>query len=301
MYTAEQRARTLGQVSSGSIGEQDEKDHQAIEPIPGKPQRAFNALIPVVSLIAVVLIGLYVTGYGEGKNLRQIIGDADSYKALMWGSLVSVFVAAALSLGQRILTLEETMEAWFAGLRDMLFALIILVLAWALSAVTEVLHTADFLVSILGDSLPPGTIPVLIFCISAITGFATGSSWGAMGILMPLVIPLTWAVLEANAMADAAHYHIIYSTVSCVLAGAVWGDHCSPISDTTILSSMASDCDHIEHVRTQLPYALTVGMVAIFIGTLPTGFGVPWWISMACWDCAPDRGTPILRESDRGL
>jgi Na+/H+ antiporter NhaC len=81
-------------------------------------------------------------------------------------------------------------------------------------------------------------------------------------------------------MSDPQHYHILYSAVSCVLAGAVWGDHCSPISDTTILSSMASGCDHIEHVRTQLPYAGSVGLVAITLGTLPAGFGMPWWIGL---------------------
>jgi hypothetical protein len=125
-------------------------------------------------------------------------------------------------------------------------------------------------VSVLGETLPPGVVPAIIFVLSAATAFATGSSWGTMGILMPLVVPLVWAVLLANGVADPSNYHIIYSTVACVLAGSVWGDHCSPISDTTILSSMASGCDHVEHVRTQLPYALVVGTVAVLIGTLPT-------------------------------
>ncbi len=158
--------------------------------------------------------------------------------------------------------------------------MIILVLAWSLSRTTEVLHTAEYLVSVLGDALNPGLVPVLVFILAAATAFATGSSWGTMGILVPLVLPLTWAVMSVNDMSDVQHYHIIYSTVACVLAGSVWGDHCSPISDTTILSSMASGCDHIDHVRTQLPYALFVGAVAVLLGTLPVGFGFPWWASM---------------------
>ena len=101
-----------------------------------------------------------------------------------------------------------------------------------------------------------------------------------MGILLPLVMPLTWAVMSSNGMTDLGSYHIMYSAVACILAGSVWGDHCSPISDTTILSSMASGCDHLDHVRTQLPYALVVGSVAVLIGTIPAGFGVPWWLSM---------------------
>ena len=101
-----------------------------------------------------------------------------------------------------------------------------------------------------------------------------------MAILMPLIIPLGWAVMTVNGVADASGMHILYSSVACCLGGAVWGDHCSPISDTTVLSSVASGCDHIEHVRTQLPYALLVGIVGLSVGTIPGGFGVPPWISI---------------------
>jgi Na+/H+ antiporter NhaC len=284
MYRAEKRARTTGAV----LGEDAKVDDAAAEgeemtPGEGTPRRALNAIVPVVVLVGGVLVSLYVTGAeaaGYDAPLRDIIGEAASYDALMWGSLLGVLAAAVLSIGQGILSLEETVEAWYAGLKSMLFAMVILVLAWGLSGVTETLHTAGFLVSLLGDALPAGVVPALVFVLAAATAFATGSSWGTMAILMPLIVPLAWGVLQANGMADPAHYHVIYSSVSCVLAGAVWGDHCSPISDTTILSSMASGCDHIEHVRTQLPYALSVGLVALLLGTLPAGFGMPWWIGL---------------------
>ena len=279
MLKAEVRARTTGQV----LGPDASIDSEAVDgehtrPLEGKPQRAINAALPVLVLVVGVLVGLYETGTGD--NIREIIGTADSYKALMWASLLGVVSAYVLSISQRILTVAQTMEAWYSGLKSMLFAMIILVLAWALSHLTEVLGTANYLVGVLGDRIPPGILPAIVFLISAATAFATGSSWGTMGILMPLVVPLIWAVLVAGDMADPGHYHILYSTVSCVLAGSVWGDHCSPISDTTILSSMASGCDHIEHVRTQLPYALVVGVVTVAVGTIPTGFGFPWWGSM---------------------
>ena len=284
MYQAEKRARETGEV----LGQEAKVDEAAsegeeLEPPEGTPLRAFNAVIPIVVLVGGVLAGLYATGVqtaGGDASLQDIIGAANSYTALLWGSLLGVLVAAALSIGQGILDLEQTVEAWYEGLKSMLFAMIILVLAWALSNITDVLHTADYLVSVLGESLPPGIVPALIFILAAATAFATGSSWGTMGILMPLVVPLVWAVLAQNGMSDPTHYHILYSSVSCVLAGSVWGDHCSPISDTTILSSMASGCDHIEHVRTQLPYAFSVGTVAILFGTLPAGFGMPWWIGL---------------------
>lgn len=284
MYRAEQRARSTGEVLSPNAKiDEAAEDGDELKPDEDIPRRAFNAVVPVLALVVAVLAGLYYTGAqvaGYDAPVRNIIGEADSYRALMWGSLMGVLVAAVLSMGQQLLTLEETVEAWYGGLKSMLFAMIILVLAWALSEITAVLHTADYLTSILGETLPAGTVPAIIFVLAAATAFATGSSWGTMGILMPLVVPLTWAVLVANEMNDPAHYHVMYSAVSCVLAGAVWGDHCSPISDTTILSSMATGCDHIDHVRTQLPYAMAVGLVALLLGTLPTGFGLPWWISL---------------------
>lgn len=286
MARAERRARETGQVlAAGANVDEAAGKGEELSPKDGAPRYAFNAIIPVVVLVVTVLGGLYYTGLSavsspETATLSEIIGEADSYKALMWGSLLGVLVAAVLSVGQRILTLEETVEAWYAGLKSMLFAMIILVLAWALSEITVVLHTAEYLTSILGDWLPAGAVPAVVFLLAAATAFATGSSWGTMGILMPLVVPLTWAVLAANGMNEPTHYHILYSSVSCVLAGSVWGDHCSPISDTTILSSMASGCDHIDHVRTQLPYAMSVGLVALLVGTLPAGFGMPWWVGL---------------------
>ncbi|MDH3589848.1 MAG: Na+/H+ antiporter NhaC family protein [Gammaproteobacteria bacterium] len=279
MHRAERRARTTGQLTEpGSDIAHSEDEGKQIEPIPGKPRRAINAIVPVLMLIGGVLTGLFVTG--EGDTLQDIIGSADSYKALMWASIIAVVVAAGMTLVQRILTIEQTIQAWYAGIKLMLFAMIVLVLAWTLSSITEVLHTADYLVSLLGGFLPPALLPSVIFVLAALTAFATGTSWGTMGILLPIVVPLGWAILLANNMADPDHLHILYSSVACVLTGAVWGDHCSPISDTTILSSMASGCNHMDHVNTQLPYALLVGVSAILLGTLPAGFGVPWWLAL---------------------
>ncbi len=279
MWKAEHRARTTGKV----LGDDAKVDAATADggdvmPVAGVPQRAINAILPVLVLVGGVVAGLFATG--EGDTLREVIGSADSYKALMWASLLSVLTAGALAVGQRILTLEQAADAWFAGLRAMLFAMIILVLAWALAAITEQLHTGDFLGTALAGSLHPGLIPAVVFVVAALLSFATGTSWGTMGILMPLVVPVTWQILTASGDANPEHYYVLYAAVSCVLAGAVWGDHCSPISDTTILSSMASGSDHMAHVRTQLPYAVMVGVAGLLLGTLPTGFGVPWWIGM---------------------
>lgn len=285
MLEAERKAYKHGSENP----ETDKSSNQQTEnlvPIDGKPQRAFNAYIPVAVMVFGMLIGLYVTGKNAvadmaDPTLQDIIGNANSYTALMWSSLSAMMAAALLTLGQRIMSLEEVVNSWFHGVRAMLMAMIILILAWSLGEVTDILKTADFMVSILGDALPAFTLPTIVFLLAAATAFATGSSWGAMGILFPLAMPLTWAVMVSQGQAGPEHMHILYSAVSAILAGSVWGDHCSPISDTTILSSLASGCDHIEHVRTQLPYAMTVGGVAILFGSLMTALGSPWWLGMS--------------------
>ncbi len=277
MYTAEVRARKGDVFSAGDDGA-DAASEDTLEPKPDVPPRPVNAFIPIIVLVVALLGGLYATG--EGETIREIIGDANPYKAMMWASFIGALTAAAMSMGQRILTTHETVDAWYGGARATLFGMIVLVLAWSMADVTTALNAKGYLITILGESMPAAWVPAAVFVLAGITAFATGTSWGTMGILVPLVIPLAWAVMSVNGMTEAGDMHILYSSVSCVLAGAVWGDHCSPISDTTVLSSIASGCNHIEHVRTQLPYALLVGLVAIVIGTVPGGYGVPPWVSL---------------------
>ena len=284
MLKAERNSRENGNQDAGHLDSSMADDCEPIEAIEGKPQRAINAALPIFVLVFSVMAGLYVTGKAgvevSDPGLKDIIGAADSYKALMWGSLLGAATAFFLTLAQGIMSLEEAVNAWYQGMRAMIYAMIILILAWALGGVTEQLQTANFLVSVLGDTLPVQWVPALVFLLAAGTAFATGSSWGSMGILVPLIIPLTWAVMKASGHSGPEDMHLLFSAIASVLAGSVWGDHCSPISDTTILSSMASGCDHIEHVRTQIPYALLVGAVAIGTGSIPVAYGMPWWIGL---------------------
>ena len=277
MYRAELRARA-GQVETKSRDAMPALDGDTLEAKPEVPMRPVNAFLPIIVLILTLAAGMFVTGQGE--TITDIVGSADPYKAMMWASFIGALVAASMSIGQRILTAHEAVDAWYGGARATLFGMIVLILAWSMSAVTGDLNAKGYLISILGDALPVQLVPAVVFVLSAITAFSTGTSWGTMGILLPLVLPLTWAVMSVAGVADPSGMHIMYSAISCVLAGAVWGDHCSPISDTTVLSSIASGCDHIEHVRTQLPYALLVGIVAISVGTIPGGYGLSPWISL---------------------
>tara|TARA_B100000809_G_scaffold122373_1_gene120432 strand:+ start:436 stop:2265 length:1830 start_codon:yes stop_codon:yes gene_type:complete len=238
--------------------------------------KARNAIIPIVVLVVSMLYFIFTSG--EGDSIKDILGSSDTFGALMHSTLLSALVAAGLSLGQGILNVNETLDAWFSGLKFMLMGLLVLLLAWALADISKDLHTADFIVSTLGDSIPMSILPAIVFLIAAATAFGSGSSWGVMAILMPLVIPLTWAVMGHNGGATPENMHILYSTIACVLTGSVWADHCSPISDTTILTSMASGCELMDHVRTQMPYAISAGVAALLLGTLPAGFGFPWWL-----------------------
>ena len=238
--------------------------------------RAVNAILPISVLV--VSMFYFIFSSGQGDSIKDILGSADTFSALMHSTLLSAFVAAVLSVGQRILSLNETFDAWYNGLKFMMMGLLVLVLAWALADISKDLHTADYIVSVLGDKIPIQILPTVVFFIAAVTAFGSGSSWGVMAILMPLVIPLCSAVMENYGGPGPENIHILYSTIACVLTGAVWADHCSPISDTTILTSMASGCDLMDHVKTQMPYALIAGSIALFIGTLPAGFGVPWWL-----------------------
>ena len=278
MLAAERRARSTGVTAPPVTSKVGQDDEAALAMKDGVPPRAFNALVPVAVMILGILVGLYVTG--EGDTIGEIVGSANSYRALMWASLAGALVAIVMTAAQRLLTLDEIVDAWVSGARFTFIAMIILVLAWSMSEISRELHTADFLIASLGDSLPAAALPTVIFVLAAFTAFSTGSSWGAMGILLPLVLPLCWAIMGMEGLTAGEDYFILYSSVSGVLAGAVWGDHCSPISDTTVMSSLSAGCDHIEHVRTQLPYALLAGAAALGAGTLPTSFGLPWWVGM---------------------
>lgn len=235
-----------------------------------------NAAVPIFALVFGTIAGLFITG--EGGSVQSIIETADSYKALLWGSLFGITVAIIMTIAGNLLKVDNMIEGMLEGMHTMFDGLLILVLAWALSAITVELGTADYLMSVFGETLNAYWLPAIVFVLAGLTAFATGSSWGTMGILMPLVVPLAWEIGNNTGLEYAMTAEVIYASVSAVLAGSVWGDHCSPISDTTILSSIATQCDHVEHVNTQLPYAMIVGVLSTVSLIVILAFGVPAWI-----------------------
>jgi len=283
MATAERRAaRGDGLFRDGATLPTDTTSEE-MQPKEGAPQRWWNAGIPVLTVIVVVLVGLYTSGradVGPDAPLRDVFGAAASYKALLWGSLGGVLMAMALSIGQGILSLTECIDSAVGGMKAMLIAMVILTLAWSLGAITEAVGTSSFLAMLLSERVAVELLPLMIFITSAAMAFATGTSWGTMAIMLPVVIPLIVALGGPEILPGGGGHPVFLGGIASVLAGSIFGDHCSPISDTTILSSTASACDHVDHVRTQLPYALLVAGVAMALGNVATAYGFPVWIAL---------------------
>lgn len=225
------------------------------------------AILPVLTLV-----GLVVAGF---------IADMDSYRLLLIASLVASIVAFVLPAVTGALSFEECSRSWTAGVGSMIPAVIVLVLAWAVSDVCrpERLDTAGLIISWVGDAISPALLPSLTFVVSGVIAFSIGSSFTTMALLTPLFIPLCWTILSADGNASLED-PILIATVGAILAGAIFGDHCSPISDTTVLSSAAADCDHLAHVTTQIPYALTAAGCSLLCCCLPVGLGLPWWAAL---------------------
>ncbi len=248
------------------------------------------AVLPVVLCLLGVAVVLVVTGsrdseisLGDAGMLRvagEVLGNGDSYLALIVGGAVGLVSAIAAHLLFRAITIRAALWSSARGAAQMMPALVILWFAWALSAMTEPdqLDTGGYLAKILSERLDPRLLPSVVFLTAGAIAFSTGTSWGTMGILTPLSISLAIR-LDPGGGIDGA---IVLATCGSVLAGAIFGDHCSPISDTTVLSSRASDCDHVAHVRTQMPYATVVAAICVLVGTLPSSIGLSPWISLLC-------------------
>ncbi|SHE41230.1 transporter, NhaC family (TC 2.A.35) [Caldanaerobius fijiensis DSM 17918] len=291
MLKAERRARTTGKVLSDNAKPMAAINTKEFEPVKGIKMSIWNAIVPIGVLMVAALLGFYYNGYnaimsGKDKELinllktspmsfdaiREAFGASDASVVLFQAALLASLVAIAMGVGKKIFTLGEAIDTWINGMKSLVITGVILLLAWSLSSTIKELGTAQYLVSVLSDEIPRFLLPSIIFVMGSIISFATGTSFGTMGILMPLTIPLAYAIYPNP------QYMVI--CVSSVLTGAIFGDHCSPISDTTILSSMGTSCDHMDHVNTQIWYSIVVGIITVLFGYIPVGLGVPVYIEL---------------------
>ena len=290
MYRAEIASR------GGKSGAADFKiknlEDQIFVPKEGVALRKLNAIIPLGAMIVLSVIGFYLNGYSslEGEaleavkaaplsftSIRTAFSAADASVVLFQSALFSSIIAVVLGIAQKIYGVKEAIEVWVGGWKSMLNTVIILLFAWSLSSVIKELGTSRYLVELLSDATPRFALAIVIFVLSSFISFSTGTSFGTMGIVTPLAVPLAHAVGQKYGLSGEEFHVFMCVNVSAVLTGAIFGDHCSPISDTTILSSMGAGCDHIEHVSTQMTYALVVCGISIVCGYLPAGFGLSVW------------------------
>ncbi len=253
MKKAEQRAAKGEVLWPGATPMMDEGvlGGDSEPPIPARP---INMILPIVVLVAMMPFGLWVTGDG---NL--VSGDGST--SVLWASLAGLATAWILLLLQRAFTIDELVRIALRGAGGLVPLALILLLALALGAVTTELGTGDYVAGVAQGVLSPGVFLPLVFVVSSVIAFSIGSSWGTFAIMIPIVVPAA-----ATLGLDLAPF------LAAALSGGIFGDHCSPISDTTIISSMAAATDHVDHVRTQLPYALTGGAVATVCFALAGAF-----------------------------
>jgi len=249
----------------------------------GVPLRWWNAVLPLVTVILVTLAGLWMTGnraLDEPRALteifslaalREVIAAASSTQAIAAGAWTGFLLAAALLLGQRILSAGEILRASYNSTKGLFFAILILLLAWCIGGVCRDIGTAHYLVALFHRSLSPHYYPIILFILSCLVSFSTGSSWSTMAIILPNSVTLAWMLGDASPIGA---FGLTVLSIGAVLEGSIFGDHCSPISDTTILSSVSSAADHIDHVRTQIPYAAASMATAILVGYFPSTRGV---------------------------
>lgn len=266
MRAAEKRA-----AATGDLVAPGDTPLSSVEGDLGEPEtergRLWHFLIPLAVLIIVACWGLWYTGGGaSGKSLTQALADTDVAVALSWAAFAMVTVGFVLALlqGQTLADCEKTL---LAGFRTMLPALVIMVLAWTIGTVTGAMNTGEHVVDATRSWLSPAILPLLIFAIAMLISFSTGSSWGAMAILTPVAVPLAYNVGDIT---------LVHMAIGAIFSGSIFGDHCSPISDTTVMSSIFAGSDHIAHVRTQIPYALVPAGVSVLLYLGSIVIASPW-------------------------
>ncbi len=252
------------------------KPEQGVE-LAAKEPELWRAWIPVVALLSVIFLGIYLDGTSRmgvqplplsWETLAISFAEANVPAILVFGSAIGAFLAWMLFPSAKLPQSSSRGQVFTEGMLQLFQPVLILIMAWMLSSTLKELGAADFLGELLGGELPAGLFPLMVFLVGSLVAFTTGTSWGTMGLLMPLAIPLGFSVNPGDTAAAMA---LMPMVVGAVFSGAVFGDHCSPFSDTTIVSSIACGVEPIDHVRTQIPYALIAASGAALVGFFPVG------------------------------
>ena len=249
MREAERRLREEGKLLRDGAEPMVSSDVSMLAAKEGVPLRAINMLLPIVAMVTTVPYVLWLTGDG-------VILSGSGSDAVLWGVIVGILVGAVMYRAQGIMTLREVTNYTIKGIQGLTPVVIVLALAFGIATTQQALGTGVWLAQVAEANVNPGFVPAILFILACIMAFSTGTSWGTFAIMIPIVVP----------MASLLDLHLGL-TLAAALGGGIFGDHCSPISDSTIVASMASATDHIDHVRTQLPYALisASGALVLFL------------------------------------
>lgn len=279
MYAAEKRARLSGNLVNEGSTPMMSKELDAMNVKEGTPLRMCNAIVPIVTFIVITLLAMYYTGGGFDnafsiETIKNAFGDCDSAASIFYAVVIASIVSIVMAVVQKIMTLREAIDVWMNGCKELLLTVTILLFAWTSGSIMSDLGTGAYIAELVGGTVPGAILPVIIFAVSCLVSFSTGTSYGTTAIMIPIAFPLAMGV--NGGVLDA--YAVL--TIAAVTSGAIFGDHCSPISDTTIMSSMGSAADLMDHVRTQIPYAVTAAATAAVCGFIPAALGVPVWICL---------------------
>lgn len=261
MYKAEKRARLTGKLYEDGAKPMMSKELDAMNVAEGAPLLIRNAAIPIVVFIIVTVAALWYTGGGMEESftlegLATAFGNTDAASSILYSVIFTSILCIVMAVAQKIMTLKEAIEVWMNGCKELLFTVTILMLAWSTGSVMSDLGTGAYISGLVSGSIPGIILPMMLFIISCLMAFSTGTSYGTSAIMIPIAFPLAMGV--NGGVVDS----LAIVTIAAVTCGAIFGDHCSPISDTTIMSSMGSAADLMDHVKTQIPYAVTVAIVA---------------------------------------
>ena len=257
---------------AASLTGAEDQPHPPISP----SGRVIHLVLPIASLIVCCIVGMiYTGGFFEGASFIDAFSNSDASVGLVYGSVVALIITIIFFLATRVLSFSECMNAIPEGFKSMVPAILVLTFAWTLKSMTDSLGAAEYVAGIVANIADNralmGLLPALVFVVGIFLAFATGTSWGTFGILIPIVV---------NVFGGDLNNELMIIAISACMAGAVCGDHCSPISDTTIMASAGAECDHIRHVSTQLPYAITVALVSL-VSYIISGFIQNWIINMS--------------------
>ena len=256
-------------TTGGEVKDEDEVEYDEEEILDKKNARVIDLILPIVVLIAVCVYALYYIGQDGKLSFADAFGNTDATVGLPWGGLIAMVFVMIYFIARRLVTFKQAMACIPKGFKAMVPAILILTLATSLKNMTGLLESDTFVKEALANAQGLNNfLPAIIFLVACGISFATGTSWGTFGILIPIVL----AIFPVGSQLGII-------CMSACLAGSVCGDHCSPISDTTIMSSAGAQCDHINHVSTQLPYSLTVAGIS-FVCYVVSGFVPNWYVML---------------------